>query len=143
MHREAGRMRTHIGREGQAIYANRGFEALEEDAAFLDRAEKSLDAGRQGEAILAYLDAMRRRPQNPQALNGLGIIAFKEKRYVDAYALFDAAAALHPLDQDILLNLWQGAQALKREGDALPRLRTSLERDPSMQDVKLIVKEYA
>jgi GT2 family glycosyltransferase/tetratricopeptide (TPR) repeat protein len=142
-HRDAERMRAHIAREGQAVYANGGFEALQKDAEILERAEKSLDEGRLGEAILLYLDAMQRRPRNPQALNGLGVIAFKENRLVDAYALFDAAAALHPLDEDILLNLWQGAQALKRENDVLPRLRTSLERDPSMQDVKLIIKEFA
>ena len=138
-HPEARRIAFHLDREGRALAHCRSFEALEEDAAILARADKAMQENRKSDAINAYLDAMQRRPQNPQALNGLGIIAFAESRHVDAYALFDAACALHPMDQDILVNLWQAAQALRREQDVLPRLRTSLERNPALHDVKAIL----
>ena len=66
------------------------------------KAELALEKAKQADAILIYLDAIKLQPQNPQAYNGLGIIAFAEKRHADAFGLFEAAAALHPLDQDIL-----------------------------------------
>ncbi len=136
-------MRGHIRREGQAIYSCESFDDLQDGYATLDRGEKAMREGRQGDAILAFLEAMRNRSENPQALNGLGIIAFAEKRFADAFGLFEAAAALHPLDQDILLNLWQGARALQREREVLPKLRKSLERNPALEEVRAVVKEYA
>lgn len=139
-HPEARRMAMHLDREGLAIASCRSFEALEADSAVLAKAEKAMQGNLKSDAILAFLEAMRRRPENPQALNGLGIIAFAEARHVDAYALFDAAVALHPMDQDILVNLWQAAQALRREGDVLPRLKTSLERNPALHDIKAILE---
>ena len=45
-------------------------------------------------------------------LGEMGLDALRK----DAYALFDAAVALHPMDQDILVNLWQAAQSLRKEG---------------------------
>jgi tetratricopeptide (TPR) repeat protein len=86
---------------------------------------------------------LKLRPGNPQALNGLGILAFQEKRYDDAFGLFQAATALHPLDQDILMNLWECAQSLRREKEVLPKLKLSLERNPALEDIRAIVKEYA
>jgi tetratricopeptide (TPR) repeat protein len=140
-HPEASRMELHIDREGLALEACKSFEDLESDAELLSRAEKAMQEGRRPEAIRLFLEAMERRPQNPQALNGLGVIAFQEKRAEDAYALFEAAAALHPMDQDILVNLWQAAQSLRKEGEVLPRLKDSLERNPAMHDVKAILEK--
>ena len=119
------------------------FEGLQEGSASLRSAERAMKDNRQADAIRTYLEALQARPKNPQALNGLGIIAFGEKRHTDAYGLFEAAAALHPLDQDILMNLWQCAQALRRETDVLPQLKLSLARDPALEDVKAVVREYA
>ena len=116
---------------------------MEANAALLGKAALALEKAKQPEAILIYLDAIKLQPQNPQAYNGLGIISFAEKRYADAFGLFEAASGLHPLDQDILMNLWQCAQALRREGEVLPRLKQSLERNPDLADVRAIVKEYA
>src|SRR5690606_14552619 len=103
-------IRSHIKAQGPILTEYASFEDLEAGADLLKRAEKALEKGLQGEAILIFLEAVKLRPRNPQALNGLGIIAFGEKRYGDAFGLFEAAAGLHPLDQDILLNLWQSAQ---------------------------------
>lgn len=139
-HQEALRMAAHIEREGNAIQACRGFAALEEDALLLGRADKAMQEGRKIDAIKMFLESMDKRSRNPQALNGLGIIAFSDDKHVDAYALFDAAAALHPMDQDILVNLWQAAQALRREVDVLPKLKTSLARNPALHDVKAILE---
>jgi GT2 family glycosyltransferase/Flp pilus assembly protein TadD len=140
-HKEALRIRRHIEREGLALEACRSFDDLEADAELLGRAEKAMQEDRRPEAINLFLEAMERRARNPQALNGLGVIAFLEKRNVDAYALFDAAVALHPMDQDILVNLWQAAQSLRKEGEVLPRLKDSLERNPAMHDVKAILEK--
>ena len=57
----------------------------------------------------------------------------------NAFGLFDMAVKLHPVDQDILINLWHCAQALGREGEVLPRMRYSLAKDPSQSDLKAAV----
>jgi tetratricopeptide (TPR) repeat protein len=142
-HAAALSMRRHIQAQGPVIREFRSFEQLEANAALLGKAESALEKAKQAEAILIYLDAIKLQPQNPQAYNGLGIISFAEKRHADAFGLFEAASGLHPLDQDILMNLWQCAQTLRREGDVLPRLKDSLERNPALSDVRAIVKEYA
>jgi tetratricopeptide (TPR) repeat protein len=136
-------MRTHILANGPAIYSASGFDDLESEALILKKAEAAAEKNRTGDAILIYLDALKLRPGNPQALNGLGILAFQEKRYDDAFGLFQAATALHPLDQDILMNLWECAQSLRREKEVLPKLKLSLERNPALEDIRAIVKEYA
>lgn len=142
-HAEAAAMRAHVLADGPAIYSGMSFEGLQEGSAVLKRAEKAMKEGRQSEAIQTYMEALQLRPKNPQAMNGLGIIAFGEKRYTDAYGLFEAAAGMHPLEQDILMNLWQCAQALRREVDVLPQLKLSLEQDPDLEDVRAVVREYA
>ena len=136
-------MRTHIHAEGPAIYSANSFAELQAGSVMLKRAEEAMNGNRKNEAINIYLDALKTRPKHPQALNGLGIIAFGEKRFEDAFGLFEAAADLHPLDQDILLNLWQSAKALNREKEVLPKLRLSLEQNPDLEEVKAVVKEYA
>ena len=136
-------MREHILGDGPSIYAIKNFDELEKGAKELKQAEALIKSRKPGEAITILLAALETRPKNPQALNGLGIIAFSEKKYSDAYGLFEAASALHPLDQDILLNLWQCAQELRREKDVLPKLKLCLEKDPALSEVKAIVKEFA
>ncbi len=142
-HAQASAMRRHMQAQGPAIHCFRSFEALEANATALRRAEAALEQARQGDAIHIYLETVQCQPQNPQAYNGLGVIAFGEKRYADAFSLFEAASGLNPMDQDILMNFWQCAQALRREGEVLPKLKHSLERNPALEDVKAIVKEYA
>ncbi len=136
-------MRTHIQANGPAIYSATGFEDLEAGALVLKKAEMAAQENRTGDAILIYLETLKTRPGNPQALNGLGILAFQERRYDDAFGLFQAATALHPLDQDILMNLWECAQSLRREKEVLPKLKLSLEQNPALEDIRAIVKEFA
>jgi GT2 family glycosyltransferase/tetratricopeptide (TPR) repeat protein len=142
-HPQALAIRKHLAAQGPAIHQFRSFEQLEANAAILERAESAMQGSRQGDAIRAFLEAVNFQPQNPQAYNGLGIIAFGEGRHADAFGLFDAAAGLHPYDQDILMNFWQCAQTLRREGEVLPKLRQSVQANPALEDVKAIVKEYA
>jgi tetratricopeptide (TPR) repeat protein len=142
-HTQALAMRRHLKAQGPSVCMFRTFEALEENARRLSEAERLMEQGKQGPAINAFLDALKPHPENPQAYNGLGIIAFAEKRMADAFGLFEVAAALHPGDQDILLNLWQCAQALGRTGDVLPKLRQSVDKNPALADVKAALKAYA
>lgn len=142
-HPQALAMRRHLKAQGPSICMFRTFEALEANARRLADAERLMEQGKQGEAILAFLDAVKSLPENPQAYNGLGVIAFAEKRTADAFGLFELAVALHPADQDILLNLWQCAQALGRTGDVLPKLRQSVDKNPALAEVKAALKAYA
>ncbi|MDB5106392.1 MAG: hypothetical protein JWP91_4081 [Fibrobacteres bacterium] len=142
-HASALAIRRHILAQGPAIYQFKSFEQLEANAALLAKAELALEQARQGDAIAAFLEAIKLQPQNPQAYNGLGIIAFGEKRHADAFGLFEAASGLHPVDQDILMNFWHCAKELRREGEVMPKLRSSLSRNPALEDVKAIVREFA
>jgi GT2 family glycosyltransferase/tetratricopeptide (TPR) repeat protein len=142
-HAAALSIRRHLQAQGPAIHEFKSFEQLEANAALLAKAEKSMEQAKQAEAILGFLEAIKLQPQNPQAYNGLGILAFSDKRLADAFGLFEAASGLHPVDQDILMNLWQCARAMSRESEVLPRLRKSLQRDPALEDVKAIIKEFA
>jgi GT2 family glycosyltransferase/Flp pilus assembly protein TadD len=142
-HAQALAMRRHLKAQGPAISMLRTFEALEDNARRLADAERFMEQGKQGEAIKAFLDALNAYPENPQAFNGLGVIAFAEKRLADAFGLFEMAAALNPGDQDILLNLWQCARATGREGDVLPKLRQSVDKDPALAEVKAALKAFA
>ncbi len=136
-------MQTHIQAYGPAIYSATGFDDLEASALVLKKAEVAAQENRTGDAILIYLESLKSRSGNPQALNGLGILAFQGRRYDDAFGLFQAATALHPLDQDILMNLWECAQSLRREKEVLPKLKLSLEQNPALEDIRAIVKEFA
>lgn len=136
-------MRRHIQAQGTAIYGFKSYEGLEANAARLCKAEVAMERAKQGEAILLFLEALEHAPLNPQAYNGLGIIAFSGGRHADAFGLFETAATQHPMDQDILMNFWQCAQALHREGEVLPKLRSCLERNPALEDLQAIVKEFA
>jgi GT2 family glycosyltransferase/Tfp pilus assembly protein PilF len=142
-HPQALAMRRHLKAQGPAISMFRTFEALEDNARRLAEAELFMEQGKQGEAIKVFLDALKAYPENPQAFNGLGVIAFAGKRLADAFGLFEMAAALNPGDQDILLNLWQCAQATGRQGDVLPKLRQSVDKDPALAEVKAALKAYA
>lgn len=142
-HPQALAMRRHLKAQGPSICAFRTFEALEANALRLAEGERLMEQGKQGEAIRTFLDAVKDLPENPQAYNGLGVIAFAEKRAADAFGLFELAASLHPADQDILLNLWQCAQALGRTGDVLPKLRQSVDKNPALAEVKAALKAYA
>ena len=142
-HPQALAMRRHLKAQGPSVCMFRTFEALEENARRLSEGERLMEQGKQGEAITAFLDALKPHPENPQAYNGLGVIAFAEKRLEDAFGLFEMATALHPDDQDILLNLWQCAQALGRAGEVLPKLRQSVDKNPALAEVKAALKAYA
>lgn len=142
-HPQALAMRRHLKAQGPAVCMFRTFEALEDNARRLSEAERLMEQGRQGPAITAFLDALKAYPENPQAFNGLGIIAFAEKRLADAFALFETAAALHPGDQDILLNLLRCSQAVGREADVLPKLRQSAEANPALAEVQAALKAFA
>jgi tetratricopeptide (TPR) repeat protein len=135
-HAAARNMRRHLEREGESIYAARSFDELEEGAALLEKAETHANEGRALEALQGFLDAVDKRPSNPQALNGLGIIAFAQNRFDDSFKLFEEAARLHSGDQDILMNLWESARALQRERDVLPALEDSLRRNPEFKDLR-------
>ncbi len=135
----ARRMQRHLEGEGEALYAARAFDELEAGAALLEKAESDMKAGRPAEALRSFLDAVEKRPENPQALNGLGIIAFAQNRFDDSFRLFEQAARLNPQDQDILLNLWESARAVRRESDVRPALEQSLHRHPEFHEVRQIL----
>ncbi len=132
----------HLNTQGDAVYKYKKFEELEENNRRMQEAENLLQKDDIQGALKNYLLAIDHQPENPQALNGLGIIAHLQKRYADAYTLFSAASTINPGDQDILLNLWQSAQVLHKENDALTMLRSSLQGHHDFNEIREIVSQY-
>ena len=142
-HKQALAMKSHILNFGESIYGYKDFDTLELKSQPFVQAEAAMKEGKQKEAIDIFLKEIQKSKHCPQGYNGLGIIAFAEKRYNDAYGLFEMAASQSPLDQDILLNLWQSSQELKLEREVMPKLKLSLEKNPKLEDIKAIVREFA
>ncbi len=134
--RVALRMKHHLEKEGEAISVAGNYQELEEGAAILEKAESQIQEGQSLEALQSFLDAVEKRPSNPQALNGLGIIAFAQNRFDESFHFFEEAARLNSGDQDILINLWESARALRKEKEVLPMLQDSLNRNPDFFDVR-------
>lgn len=140
---EAKRIEKLMLREGEAMRQAGSLAELEAQQEVLDAAEAKLRGGEFETAGQMFTDALQRRPANPQALNGLGIMAFTQKRFEEAYARFSEAARFNPGDQDILINLWEAARAQRRETEALGFLKHSLERNPDLPDIRAIVAAAA
>jgi len=136
---ESKRIRNILAKEGDSLAKAGSLAEIEAQHAMVAEGEEKLRQGDKVGARENFMEAIARRAENPQALNGLGMLAFGESRFDEAYAYFQKAAALHPPDQDILLNLWESACRKQCEPEALGLLKDSLNRNPDLTEVRAIV----
>ena len=81
------RLKENKAREIQGADRERGFQALR---------SKDVTTAQQ-----KFEDVLRRSPGDVNAMAGLGFVRLEQKRFTDAYALFDKARALAPQRSDI------------------------------------------
>lgn len=102
-------------------------QALLEAGAAHGRAE------RMGEAERAFLEVLRREPSNPDALNLLGLIAYRRTHYDTALAYFDDALRCRGDVAEFHANRGLALQDLGRPGDAEAAYRRAIDLAPHVQ----------
>jgi tetratricopeptide (TPR) repeat protein len=101
-------------------------------SAALTAADHEFAAGHFERALEHYQRAERSRPQDPAALFGIGVSLYRQRRYDEAIAAFQAAAARFdsPTDRARALHNLGNALALKQRFDeALDAYRQALRLD--------------
>jgi predicted O-linked N-acetylglucosamine transferase (SPINDLY family) len=90
-------------------------------------------AERMGEAERAFLEVLRREPSNADALNLLGLIAYRRTHYDTALAYFDDALRSRGDVADFHANRGLALQDLGRSGDAEAAYRRAIALAPDVQ----------
>jgi predicted O-linked N-acetylglucosamine transferase (SPINDLY family) len=90
-------------------------------------------AERMGEAERAFLEVLRREPSNADALNLLGLIAYRRTHYDTALAYFDDALRSRSDVADFHANRGLALQDLGRSGEAEAAYRRAIALAPDVQ----------
>jgi tetratricopeptide (TPR) repeat protein len=83
----------------------------------IDEAKKTLEKGNYTDALALFLKSNDTEGPSAAAFCGMGIVAFHQKKYLDAMALFIESLKLNPLDLDTYLNLLDAGKACGRVDD--------------------------
>ncbi len=109
----------------------------------LDQARAHLRAGDPGAAESCYRQILREDPHDPNALNGLGNLAVKARRYEAAVELHRHAVKAAPKDAGLLTDLANSLILAGEPQSALPHLRKALDRSPRLTPALLnLVRAY-
>lgn len=98
-------------------------------------------AGRIKEASQCFEQALAADPHNVEALNNLGVIAYKQQELGRAAQYFSQALEEDPFYLDAVTNLCQVLRIGKRLAKALPLLQAVAARYPDNEDVKDLIAE--
>jgi tetratricopeptide (TPR) repeat protein len=94
-------------------------------------------AGRGEEAEKVYRAVLAKVPNQPDALNLLGVLAMDANNYDAAFDLFEAAVAQRPKDPVVLNNYGNALSLVRRYEDAISALERALAIKPDMADAWL------
>ncbi|KAA0677968.1 tetratricopeptide repeat protein [Roseomonas genomospecies 6] len=92
-------------------------------------------AGRRAEAETAYRRVLAARPDQPDALHLLGVLALQDDQPATAAELMAQSIHRHPGNPACLSNLASALRRLGRRDEALARCRNALALDPAFGDV--------
>jgi predicted O-linked N-acetylglucosamine transferase (SPINDLY family) len=101
--------------------------------ALLEEGVAHARAERMGEAERAFLEVLRREPSNADALNLLGLIAYRRTHYDTALAYFDDALRSRGDVADFHANRGLALQDLGRAADAEAAFRRAIALAPGVQ----------
>jgi len=116
-------------------------KACPSEEEFLQKGQELLESKAYVEASRIFIQVIESNPQSFAAYNGLGLISWYSGKYDDAYALFKKAAQTGPAHEDILLNLWDAAQATAKTEEGRAVLEEILSRNPGMEKIKGLLKK--
>jgi protein O-mannosyl-transferase len=93
--------------------------------------------GKLEEATAEFRQALARKPDYPEALNGLANVEARERRYDTAIDLYHRALAVEPRNMIIRLNLANALVAAGQSASAEKEFRSALETDPRSVPARL------
>jgi tetratricopeptide (TPR) repeat protein len=103
------------------------------------QAEEFIDSKDVKAAARILVDIVEKDSGNYRAYNNMGIIAWAEKAWEDAWTMFFKAANLKPDYADALVNLFDAALKLHRIDQAMPLFEKGLASNTSMEEVRIII----
>jgi glycosyltransferase involved in cell wall biosynthesis len=109
----------------------------------LQQGQELLDSKAYAEASKIFIRVIKSNPECFAAYNALGQIAWYSGQYDDAYVLFKKAAQTGSEHEDILLNLWDAAQATGKIEDGRTVLAEILSRNPGMKKIEDLLEKNA
>ncbi len=104
------------------------------------KAEKEIEDGRLPEAAAILVSIVESDPENWRAYNNLGIIAWKQEDWADAFTLFRTSCELYAGDADAISNLFDAALKLRKLDEVEYMLREAVVAQPYNEEVKEIVE---
>jgi arylsulfatase A-like enzyme/Tfp pilus assembly protein PilF len=130
-----GRALKDAGRPADAVAIYRRAVANVQDAAlYHDLAVAARAAGNAAEAIKAEQAALALQRDNPDAMNGLGLLQAEAGHAADAARWFEAATAADPSNASYWTNLGNARRELGDLSQAEVAYKRALEADPSYAD---------
>jgi tetratricopeptide (TPR) repeat protein len=94
----------------------------------IDAAEALINENKLAEASRIFIDIHDNEGPSERIFSGLGIIAYNEKRYNDAFILFIEAIRYNPTCEDNFLNMLDTGKLCGRGNDAKKIFRSYLEK---------------
>ncbi len=111
-----------IERKGPTIYDLNNFDDFDVVEESYKKGLTHLEAAQLPQASRYFLEVVDGKPYHDRAFNGLGVIAYYRGNFADAFALFQHAVQLNPLNVDAVLNWYDTAKKMNRILDVKPYL---------------------
>ncbi|HEX2959945.1 MAG TPA: hypothetical protein VHO70_24125 [Chitinispirillaceae bacterium] len=103
--------------QGEDIYICKRALQIGIFSPLIDEAKKALKRGNDIDALDLFLKSNDTEGPSAAAFCGMGIVAFNQKKYLDAMSLFMESLKLNPLDFDTYFNLLDAGKACGRVDD--------------------------
>jgi tetratricopeptide (TPR) repeat protein len=101
----------------------------------IEEATKLLDEGKINEATAKFLEINDAEGPHADVFCGLGIIAYYQNKYKDAFSLFLESIKLNPTSTDTFMNLLDAAKMIGTEKDARRIYELYLKQVPSLETI--------
>lgn len=101
----------------------------------IDEAKKTLEKGNYTDALALFLKSNDTEGPSAAAFCGMGIVAFYQKKHLDAMTLFIESLKLNPLDFDTHLNLLDAGKACGRVDEVKKIFEIYLKELPELEEI--------
>jgi tetratricopeptide (TPR) repeat protein len=102
-------------------------------------AENLIAEGKLIEAARVLVGIAEKDSSNYRAYNNMGIIAWIQQAWNDAYDMFKKSVSIRPDYPDALMNLFDAALKLRKVETVLPDFEKALAADPGLEEVAVLI----
>lgn len=124
-----------IKEQGDDIYICKRALQIGTYSPIIDEARKALEKENYTDALTFFLKSNDTEGPNAAAFCGMGIVAYYQKNYLDAFKLFMESIKLNPLDLDTYLNFLDAAKACDHVDDAKKIFEIYLKELPELSEI--------